>query len=60
MLDYFIVELLENGQVLTGRDGILLFKKLMFQWSIILGKSKTVLGLGERASSSFLSPRLIV
>ena len=58
MLDYFIVELLENGQVLTGRDGILLFKKLMFQLSIILGKSKAVLGLGERAPSFFFRPRL--
>ena len=45
---------------LTGkpRGGILLFKKLMFQLSVILGKSEALHGLGEGAPSSFLGPGL--
>ena len=40
------------------RGGILLFKKLMFQLSVILGKSEALHGLGEGAPSSFLGPGL--
>ena len=40
------------------RGGILLFKKLMFQLSVILGKSEALHRLGEGAPSSFLGPGL--